>query len=84
MIIPEKRMELNIDAELELVCHISGGENHALDPGSTREIEDLYVGVIIRGAAIDITHLLSSRQRAHLEEVIWTHDYDQQLESEGL
>jgi len=33
------------------------------------EVEDLYVGVIIRGTSIDITSLLNDKQRTHFEDL---------------
>ena len=43
----------------------SGGE-----PAEPPEVEDLYVGVIIKGTSIDITKLLNEKQRGYFEDML--------------
>lgn len=71
-----KKLAFNLDIELEITCSVTRAypgrgpsmEHAGGEPAEPSEIEDLYVGAIIRGAAIDITSLLSPRQIEAIEE----------------
>jgi hypothetical protein len=53
-------IEMNGEEEVEFSASIS----------TDGDVEDLYVGVIIKGTSIRIEHLLNSKQRDYFEERI--------------
>ena len=71
-----KKVEFQVEVELEVQCSVTPeypGKGPSMkhaggEPPEPSEVEDLYVGVIIRGTAIDITSLLNEKQREWIEE----------------
>ena len=70
-----KELEFTIEVETEISCSIlpacKGIPQSMEGPGTPdepAEIEDLYIGVIIGGTSIDITHLLNKMQLACVED----------------
>jgi hypothetical protein len=75
-----KKVELNLEEEIEVCCSVTRavkgdgpGAYYGPTPDEPAEIEDLYVGVIIKGKTIDITNLLDEKQIAYFEEKVWLH-----------
>ena len=71
-----KPFNITREYECEISCALTperkGGRQHKFDqpdPAEPAEVEDLYVGVIIRGTSIDITSLLNDKQRTHFEDL---------------
>lgn len=56
----------------------------APEPTDPAEVQDLYVGVIIAGTAIDITKLLNPKQLAALEEECEMAAYDEELAEDDV
>jgi hypothetical protein len=82
-----KKVEFQVEVELEVQCSVTpevkGRRAHKFDPpdpDEPSEVEDLYVGVIIRGTAIDITSLLNEKQREWIEEECFATAKDQDRE----
>lgn len=79
-----KKIEFSLDAEeIEISCSVTPfcpGTGPNMDgPGDPPEggdIEDLYVGVIIKGTTIDITDKLNIKQREYIEERVRLHVED--------
>lgn len=70
-----RKVELNLDAEIEIQATVTPGERgrrahryDQIDPDYPATVEDVYVGVIIKGTAIDITALLNPKQLRGIEE----------------
>lgn len=71
-----RQLSFIVEREIEILCEVVSyykGKPSVPEYPEPREdaleVQDLYVGVIIKGTSIDITHLLSKAQIVHLEEL---------------
>lgn len=78
-----KKIALNLEYEVEVCASVSPGHpgtfrvGHGGSPPEGPEVEDLYVGVIIKGTTIDITSLLNQKQLEHIEELCFENAQEQ-------
>lgn len=71
-----KQKSFSIELETEIIYSITRGykgkgpsmEHAGGEPDEPPEVEDVYVGVIVKGTAIDITALLNKRQMESIVE----------------
>lgn len=72
-----KKVETFVGTEMEVIASVSRGypgkgpsmDNAGGEPAEPPAVEDLYVGVIVYGRAIDITSLLSPKEVSRFETV---------------
>lgn len=72
----KKRIEVTSEYELEISGRPFPAEP---DVGLGAGIEDLYVGVIVKGKSIDITNLLDEKQFNHFEALL-LEEHDEQIQ----
>jgi hypothetical protein len=65
----ERHVEFFLEPEGEVTATVTAGfPARYPEPAEPPEVEDLYVGVILFGTAIDVTHLLTPKQLARIRE----------------
>lgn len=70
-----KNLSFTLDEEIEVTCSVTPfvrGRGPSMDhaggsPDEPSEVEDLYVGVIIKGISIDVTDKLTPKQKSYIE-----------------
>lgn len=72
-----KQFNITKEYECEISCTLTPeekGDPQTMDgpgtPDYPASVDDIYIGVIIKGTSIDITALLNKAQREHLEAVL--------------
>ena len=76
-----RKVEISTEAEIEVTGYVTEAfKGTYFDPPTPSEVEDLYVGVIIHGATIDITNLLNESQKNYFEQRIFDTLKDQEEE----